>query len=103
MGTPMKSLEGQLVTLLPIDVLRDAPEWFEAMKEPNMHIWENCYSDKRTAENNDWRERVIVFPVVVVKGEGKTAEELYACWHCLRSSLTTSKVFRLCWCAKCNG
>ncbi len=39
MGTPMKSLEGQLVTLRPIDVERDSPEWFEAMQEHEMHLW----------------------------------------------------------------
>lgn len=39
MGTPMKSLEGQLVTLRPIDVEQDASEWFEAMQEPEIHLW----------------------------------------------------------------
>lgn len=39
MGTPVKSLKGELVTLHPIDIERDAPEWFEAMKEPDMHTW----------------------------------------------------------------
>ena len=39
MGTPMKSLYGRLLTLRPINIEQDAPEWFEVMQEPEMHLW----------------------------------------------------------------
>jgi len=36
---PKKTLVGQLITLRAIDVQGDAAEWFEAMQEPELHLW----------------------------------------------------------------
>lgn len=38
-AVPEKALSNDCVTLCPIDVERDAPEWYVAMQEPDMHVW----------------------------------------------------------------
>ena len=36
---PEKTLSNHCLTLCAIDVERDAPEWYIAMQEPDMHVW----------------------------------------------------------------
>lgn len=38
-AVPEKVLRDYRVTLRPIDVKRDAPQWYTAMQEPDMHRW----------------------------------------------------------------
>ncbi len=38
-AVPKKTLSNDCLTLCPIDVDRDAPEWYVAMQEPDMHVW----------------------------------------------------------------
>lgn len=39
MAVPEKTLSDTGLVLRPIDVERDAPEWYVAMQEPEMHRW----------------------------------------------------------------
>lgn len=39
MGDSKRNFSGRLVNLREIDIEQDAPEWFEAMQEPDMHVW----------------------------------------------------------------
>ncbi|PSR33205.1 MAG: N-acetyltransferase [Sulfobacillus thermosulfidooxidans] len=39
MAVPAKTLSNDCLTLCAIDVERDAPEWYIAMQEPDMHWW----------------------------------------------------------------
>jgi len=39
MGDSKRNFSGRLVILREINIEQDAPEWFEAMQEPDMHVW----------------------------------------------------------------
>lgn len=53
MGAPQKTLIGNNLVLGPIDVKRDAPEWFDAMQDPDMHRWTGNTRPQSLAEVQD--------------------------------------------------